>query len=372
MIPRMALVAFAQPSRDSSGIATTEIDFGWGASMPSAYHMVHYRKYVSSDPKKSLETLCRNALATADAQGASLWQRVGDRFFDVPDGGSRKVLLNKVADLASAVFGEMCLVQSDGMQALLELTAANVKLSNLTTAEIFKLQESTAPKNSQFIRGMVYWLCIQDHIFFVKTQSMTAEHLRQYIEWLLKHASSALPSSANVKLQAEFDRATVGGDIGEIRSLRISGNAAPLLLSAAQLDPPKGVTKKVQHTARRIADRLVEMQQALPVVEALFGKARADSLVESLGPNEYLAVDASVKVRGSRTVESQEKMQELASELADMTDGKVQVEGKDGKLSDDDAILRTKIEGSNFLDFENVADQLQEVYTRFKADGKIT
>jgi hypothetical protein len=114
------------------------------------------------------------------------------------------------------------------------------------------------------------------------------------------------------------------------------------------------------------------------VVEALFGKAKANSLVESLGPNEYLAVDASVKIRGSRTVESQERMQELASEIADMTDGKVQVEGKDGKVSDDDAILRTKMpfdlphEGSNFLDFENVADQLQEVYARFKADGKIT
>jgi hypothetical protein len=108
--------------------------------------------------------------------------------------------------------------------------------------------------------------------------------LRQYIEWLLKQASSALPSSANVKLQAEFDRATVGGDIGEIKSLRVSGNAAPLLMSAAQPIPPKGITKKVQHTARRIADRLVEMQQALPVVEALFGKVRANSLVESLVP----------------------------------------------------------------------------------------
>jgi hypothetical protein len=347
--------------------------------MPTAYHMVHYRKYVSSNAKISLEALCRNALATADVHGASLWQRVGDRFFDIPDGGNRKILLNKVADLASAVFGEMCLVQSDGMQALLELTAANVKLSNLTTAEIFKLQESTAPKNSQFIRGMVYWLCIHDHIFFVKTQSMTAEHLRQYVEWLLKHASSALPTAANVKLQAAFDRATVGGDIGEIKSLRVSGNAAPFaLMTAAQANPPKSITKKVQSTARRIADRIVEFQQALPVIEALFGKAKADSLVDSLGPNEYLAVDASVKVRGSRTVESQEKMRELAGELADMTDGKVQVEGKDGKVSDDDAILRTKMpfdlphEGSNFLDFENVADQLQEVYTRFKADGKIS
>jgi hypothetical protein len=179
-------------------------------------------------------------------------------------------------------------------------------------------------------------------------------------------------------LQAAFDRATVGGDIGEIKSLRVSGNAAPLaVMTASMADPPKTVTKKIQRTARQIADRMVEFQQAVPVIVALFGKAKAESLVDSLGPNEYLAVDASVKVRGSRSVESQEKMQELANELADMTDGKVQVEGKDGKVSDDDAILRTKMpfdlphEGSNFLDFENVADQLQVVYSRFKTDGKL-
>lgn len=340
--------------------------------------MVNYRKYISTDPQTSLEALCRKALATVDQDGATLWQRVEDRFFDVPESGSKKILLNKVADLEQAVFGEMCLVQSDGLQALLELTAANVKLSNLTTAEIFNLQESSAPKNSQFIRGMIYWLCIKDHVFFVKTQSMGAENLRQYIDWLLKTASSTLTATDSVKLQAEFDRSQVGGDIGDIKSLRVTGNAAPMALRIASSDDaPETITKTVQNTARRIADRLVEMQQALPVVEALFGKARTESLVESLGPNEYLAVDASVKVRGRRTVESRQKMQALASELADMTEGKVQVEGKDGRVSDDDAILRTKMpfdlphEGSNFLDFDNVADQLLVVYNRFKTDRKI-
>jgi hypothetical protein len=112
-------------------------------------------------------------------------------------------------------------------------------------------------------------------------------------------------------------------------------------------------------------------------VRALVGEKRAKSLIDRLGPNEYLAVDAQLKVRGRRTEESREQMQKLAGELADLTDGKVQVEGKDGKLSDEDAILRTRMpfnlpqEGSNFLDFDNVSDQLQEVYTRFVKDGKI-
>jgi len=341
--------------------------------------MVHYRKYTPhSGGSDTLEALCRKALGNKDTTGATLWQRVGDRFYDVPDVASRKILLNKVADLASAVFGEMCLVQNDGLQALLELTAANVTLSNITTAEIFKLQESAAPTNSQFVRGMAYWLCIGDHVFFVKTQSMTAEYLRQYVDWLLKTGASGLPSSVSVKLQATFDVSQIAGDIGEIQSLRVSGNAVSMALkTATRDDASSSISKKIQRTARRIADRIVEFQQALPVIEALLGKAKADSLVDSLGPNEYLAVDASVKVRGKRTVESRDQMQQLAGELADMTDGKVLVEGRDGKVSDDDAILRTKMpfdlphEGSNFLDFENVADQLQLVYKRFIEDGKI-
>ena len=72
-------------------------------------------------------------------------------------------------------------------------------------------------------------------------------------------------------------------------------------------------------------DRSAIFEQAVPIVEALIGSKKTKSLVDSLGPNEYLAVDASVKVRGHRTTESKEHMQNLANELADLTDGKVQV-----------------------------------------------
>jgi hypothetical protein len=347
--------------------------------MPTAYHMVHYRFFKPQNRNAStLEALCRAALDSQD-NGLTLWQRVIDRVFDLPDVGSRKVVLNSVADLSSAVFGEMCLIQNDGLQALLELTAASVQTSNITTAQIFHLQERKAPQNSQFIRGMVYWLSIGNHLFFVKTQSMTAEYLRQYLEWLLKSRTGALPSNATITLQAEFDRSQVQGDIGDIQSLKVSGSAVPLSVQAAAKagESSTKFTKTVRETARKIVDRSAIFEQAVPIVEALLGARKTRSLVESLGPNEYLAVDASIRVRGRRTVESKERMQQLANELADLTDGKVLVEGKDGKISDEDAILRTRMpfnlphEGSNFLEFNNVADQLQEVYTRFVKDGKI-
>ena len=304
----------------------------------------------------TIEKLCRSALDVTDAASVKLWERAQDRLFDVADSDGRQILLNKVADLSSAVFGEMCLVQSRDLQALLELTPSKVQLSNITMAEIFSLDERRAPKGSQFVRGMAYWLAIGNHVFFVKTHSMTSDYLHSYLDWLLKTCTSTMDKAVGFTLQAEFDPSQVAGDVGEIRSPSACVEKAAPQLSVT---PPKQVDgeSRVVKTSRTIADKFVQFGQAVPVVEALFGKSKADSLVSSLGEEEYLAVDASVKVRGRRTEESRAKLREIANDLADMTEGEVQVEGKDGKLSDGDAILRTRMpfhlphEGSNLLEF---------------------
>lgn len=342
--------------------------------MSTAYHMVHYRRFDADATKlkgKTLEVLCREALNTEN-ETLKLWARPDDRVFDVGDGDGRRIFLNKVADLSDAVFGEMCLAQAKDLQTLLKMEPTEVELSDLTTATVYDLEESEAPTGSQFIRGLAYWLAIGNHVLFVKTHSMTPELVRLYIDWLLKTRGAVIDPSLGFDLNAEFDPTATAGDIGEIRNLRVSGKSAPQAISI-----PGEPEKKEVKTSRRIADKFAQMQQAVPIVEALFGKKQTESLVESLGPEEYLAVEASVKVRGRRTEESRKKFQAIANDLADESDAKVQIEGKDGRIVDGDAILRTRMpfhlpfQGSNLLEFDNVADQLQEVYARFVKDGKI-
>lgn len=266
----------------------------------------------------------------------------------------------------------MCLAQSKDLQALLKMEPSEVELSDLTTATVYDLNEREAPEGSQFIRGLGYWLAISNHVLFVKTNSMTPELVKLYIDWLLKTRGAVVDAALTFELNAEFDKTATAGDIGEIRNLRVTGKSAPQAVSI----PEEPQTKEVR-TSRRVADKFAQMQQAVPIVEALFGKKQADSLVESLGPDEYLAVEASVKARGRRTEESRKKFQAIANDLADASDAKVQIEGKDGRIVDGDAILRTRMpfhlphQGSNLLEFDNVADQLQEVYSRFVKDGKI-
>jgi len=205
--------------------------------------------------------------------------------------------------------------------------------------------------------------------------SITSTNMQDYFGWLLKTNASRLPTGAEINFQAEFDPSVVKGDVGEIRSLRIKGNAAPQIRITTHADDQQS---SIVETTRRVADKLVQSAMALPVVEALLGKSKTESLVKSLGPEEYLAVDASVKVRGKRTTESRAKIREIATEVADMTDAEVRIDGKDGTVRDGDAILRVRMpfavlqDGSNLLEFDNVADQLQEVYRRFVKDGKIS
>ena len=346
--------------------------------MPTAYHMVHYRRFDAGkyDLKgQSLETLCRSALNTSDSASASLWERPEDRLFDLGGADTRRIFLNKVADLSSAVFGELCLAQNRDLQALLSMKPSTVQLSDLTTAVVYDLDEREAPTGSQFIRGLAYWMAIGNHMFFVKTHSMSSDLIHQYLDWMLKTKSAVAGPDLVFALQAEVDQTQGAGDIGDIRSLRVAGKTAPQMRITPSSD---GLPEEKEvKTSRSIADRFAQMQQALPIIEAVLGKTKTDSLVDSLGPDEYLSVEASVKVRGRRTEKSKAQMQGIANDLAEMDDAKVQIEGKDGRVTDGDAILRTRMpfnlphEGSNLLEFDNVADQLQEVYSRFVKDRKL-
>jgi hypothetical protein len=344
-----------------------------------SYHLVHYRKFLRDENKKDdilFEQMCRNALDAQDVSSIPLWQRAGDRVFVYPTPEDRQIMLNRVADLKSAVFGEFCLVQAKDLQAIIELTAQKVQLSDLTTAEIYALSEKSAPQGSRFLRGLLYWLAIGDHLFFVKLNAISMDNMQDYFSWLLSAGAFGLAPGTAVVFQAEFDPSVVKGDVGDIRNLRLSGKAAPQLNVAPSDVPSKAIS--IVETTKRVAEKFVQWDSAVKVVEALLGQTKTDSLVKSLGPNEYLAVDAAVKIKGSRTAESRKLIREIATEVADLTDAEVRIDGKDGTVRHGDAILRVKMpftilqDGSNLLEFDNVADQMQEVYRRFVADRKIS
>lgn len=344
--------------------------------MTGAYHMVNYRRFDLSQKgsEVTLEGLIRTALNASSVSGKTLWERPEDRVCELGDDEGRQIFLNRVADLNDAIFGELCLAQKHDLQALLRFEPSSVRLSNLTTATIFNLEERKAGTGTQFIRGMIYFLVIANHVFFIKLQAMSPSSMKEFLDWLLTTQSSLIPQGAETTYQAEFDVSMTPGGVGDITSLKISGTTGGQLILPIEVQ--EGAPRK-KGTSRKVYDKLVQYAGALPVLDALLGPAQSKELVASLGEHEYLSVGASVKVQGERTDQSRTMLQRLSNELAERGDGRVEVTGKLGKIVDGDAILRTKmpfdvpVEGSSLLDFENVADQLREVYVRFVKDGKI-
>lgn len=340
------------------------------------YHMVHYREFAHVDttkPSDTLESLLRASLSSLGASGFAKWESIEDRLYALKDGTGMDMVLNRVSDLKSAVFGEMCLIHDNAMQALLSQNSQKQKLSAITIAEIYALTEQTAPKGSRFVKGLAYFIAIGNHLFFIRTQSLTDKLIERYLVWFLTSGGANL-GGGDPDFRSKFDSSVYAGDIGDIQALRISGPSFPQMQIAAAND----VEKKERQTTRKVSDQFVQFEKAFEIAKTLLGPIRAEELAASLGPKERLVVDATVKVRGTRTEESKKKLSDIAKELDSMTEGKVGVEGRDGKISDEDIILRTRMpfspiaDGSSLLDFYNVADQLQLVYKRFVEDGKIT
>ena len=133
------------------------------------YHKVHYRRISAEVGDPTFEELCREALEKKGSNDLALSQRPDDRVMSIQDGEiERQVLMNRVADLSSAVFGEICLVLPNDLQAMLRRSTKQLQLSEKTTATVFDLSEAQAPENSQFIRGTAYWLCVGDNLFFIQ------------------------------------------------------------------------------------------------------------------------------------------------------------------------------------------------------------
>lgn len=339
--------------------------------------MVHYREFQPSGltTTETLESLIRHRLSAKGGSGLPRWESISDRLM-TPENGTTgfELVLNRVADLSSAIFGEMCLVHRNGLQTLLQLKAKKHQLSTITLAEIYDILESGAPEGTRYVRGLCYFLVIKNHFFFVRTQSLNEEHIQAYVDWLLRTIVGAIPPQAVTALEARIDPSISAKDIGEIKALRVSGPAFPQMSVA----PINDTQSKERATTRKVADKFVQFEKAFALAKTLLGETEAVALAESLGPKERLVVDASVKIKGTRTENSKAKLKELAKSLDTITEGKITVEGKDGKIIDKSLVLRTNMpfiidhDGSSLLEFDNVADQMQKVYARFVEDGKIS
>lgn len=271
----------------------------------------------------------------------------------------------------------MCLFLPGQLQALLKLTseAEHKKLDDVLKE--FAIAEQKAPDGTEYLHGMAYWLACGDHFYMIQHVSIPAKAMEEYLTWLLRDQSKVIGAQNSVELQFEFDRAQVGDDLGNVKSVEVGG-FVPETLPKEEDSPAPGDRVIDVEEKETIGDRLLRgFAASKKILVDLLGEVGAQKIIDSMPPEAALEVRVSIAYRATKRKIGKEFMANLAAGLRNMAEGEIRIRGKDGEIKGEDARLSqdmnvTKIrENSSLLDLEDALKQMLEVHRRFLYDGKI-
>jgi hypothetical protein len=221
-------------------------------------------------------------------------------------------------------------------------------------------------------------MAIGDHFYQIQHVAMQTKASEEYLTWLLRDQSKVIGVDQYVELQAEFDRAQVGNDLGDVRSIEVGGLVPETIVPEVPSQGPKVLVTDTE-THQSLGEKVAAgWGKAKDVLNSLLGEIEADKLIAKMPADAALEVTVNIGYRAKKRKFQKEFMKNLASGLRNAPDGELRVRGSDGEIKGDDARLSADMsikkisEASNLLDIPNVIEQILEVHRRFLHDGKIT
>ncbi|WP_157750296.1 hypothetical protein [Sinorhizobium fredii] len=346
--------------------------------MSSKRCKIHYRRLRRDNGQFPDETLsAKIAQALNSHRGtAKIGESVRNRIAGVPRADGYQRVLNNVYIGQSYVFGDICLFSPGQMQALLQLTSdpAHATLDEVMRA--WEIAESRAPEGHEYLHGIAYWMAIGDHFYKIQHVALQTKASEEYLTWLLRDQAQVIGADQYIELQAEFDRAQIGSDLGDVKSIEIGG-----LVPETVRPETEGGFVEVQKdviTHGSLGEKVAAgWNKGKKVLVELLGEVEADKLLAQMPPDAALEVTVNIGYRAKKRKFEKEFMKNIASGLRNAPDGEIRIRGVDGEIKGDDARLSADMnikkisDQSNLLDIPHVIEQILEVHRRFLHDGKI-
>lgn len=343
--------------------------------MSSKRCKIHYRRLRRDNGQFPDETLSATIARSLNSpKGATkIGDSVRNRITNVPRVDGYQRVLNNFHVGQDYVFGDICLFSPGQMQALLQLTADPEHATLEEVMKAWEIAESKAPEGHEYLHGIAYWMAIGDHFYKIQHVALQTKASEEYLTWLLRDQSKVIGMEHYIELQAEFDRAQVGGDLGDVKSIEIGGLVPETIKSDEIIDVPKDVI-----THGSLGEKVAAgWNKAKNVIVELLGEVEADKLLAQMPADAALEVTVNIGYRAKKRKFEKEFMKNIASGLRNVPDGEIRIRGVDGEIKGDDARLsadmsiRKVSDQSNLLDIPHVIEQILEVHRRFLHDGKI-
>lgn len=341
---------------------------------------IHYRKLRRDNnqfPDMTLAQAITAALNTVLPDGSSVGSKVENRITNAPGNSEYRRLMNYFHHDNDLVFGDVCLFSPGQLQALLQLNAGEEHATLDEAIKAWEIAEKKAPDGTEYLHGITYWMVIGDHFYQIQHVSISTKPIEEYFTWLLRDKAQILAPTQYVELQAEFDRAQLGDDLGDIKSVEIGGLIPQTEQTPAEASQANKKSVEVD-TVRSVGDRFVQgFQKAQKILEDLLGPVEAKKIIDSMPTEASLEVKVNISYRAKKRKFQKEFMKNLASGLRNIPDGEILVRGKDGEIKGQDARLSADMNvkrvsaSSSLLNMEDVLRQMKEVHRRFLHDGRI-
>jgi len=348
--------------------------------MPTAYKTVHYRRLKrEAFPDKTLAVALDDAMKSDVGNGTTYIQDWQSRRAPAPrgDGSERFINYYEPVDENGISFGTLCVFSPGQMQALLDISAGTS--SPTAPVDMVGIAEETAPSGMEFLHGITYWLCIHDHFLMAQHISLKSKAIEEYFTWFLRDKTGQIASSDYVILDAAFDLASIGGDLGEINKIHVGGLVPETIPQVGDEQPQtrESFTVRDVEEHRSLFKGQPALGRARNILDAVFGDTDAQRIMNSVPEDAALEVSVNVGYSSTKRKIDKNFMSEMATSLRNFEDGEVRIEGKDTKIKGDSAFIQEKMpfallhDGSSLLDLPDTRDKLIKVYTRLMEDGRL-
>ena len=325
--------------------------------------IVHYRKVLEGSRAALGVPLHRAMKKALEHAPAKVRLRDDWNLRTEAVGGGDMRFLNNYEDARGHGFGTFLLFEENAHQALLS------GMGRVADVSVAQLQPEPG---RQFLKGILYWLVVGDHLFCVQSSALRVQALEQHVAWLLSTAQ-VLGSGDTFELVTSFNRPDIAGDL-DIRHVAVHGRILSPARAAEEAEIVEVETESTRSVTSQRA-RPVSKKRAREILRAIFPDgSRADQLYDQIPEDGELDFNFDLMLK-TKDIEARRRFhRELQRDLRNADDGQVRAVGPDGKMSGEDirlqAVMPVEVVGS-LLDLADTRRQLLRVYNRFLEDGKI-
>ncbi len=342
--------------------------------MPKVTKRVHYRRFDPNQngwSKGNLQSMLTSALGNRVASGLTVNDDWSARTLPVPGEPQLKRFAHNITVAPTDIAGTLCLFSPDDWApVLIREGAASAHKSLDEALREVEIAERPPLEGEDYLRGVAYWLVVNDHLFVVQHTSIQTKAFEEYFKMLFD-MTGVTTEGETFGLKAVFNKTVVGGDLEEIMAVEVGGilsHGLPEIIST------EAKIIEEQETIGRTTSRF---DKALDVLKAVFGEPDAERILRDIPQEAELEVDVRFGYKTRRRGVSRAALADIARSARNLPDGEVTAFGKDGKQIGDDLRLSLPMpfellrEHGALLDLEDARTQLMRVYQRFIEDGKI-